>query len=159
MNRSPTFAPLCVLKKRAFLRWSTASFNILSNMLLLRCAPAMRRNNVSSQEAFTLFIGNKGFSQVFGPGRIKHGRFHDIRHAYASLLVEQGKSLAYVKEQIGHHSIQITVDLYAHAWQRQGTSQPLIRRTTKRNLSATKGRKALLCNKESRGPRPVHALL
>jgi integrase len=30
------------------------------------------------------------------------------------LLIQQGESLTYVKEQMGHHSIQITVDTYGH---------------------------------------------
>lgn len=41
-------------------------------------------------------------------------RFHDIRHTYASLLLAQGESLHYVKEQMGHASIQTTVDVYGH---------------------------------------------
>ena len=38
----------------------------------------------------------------------------DLRHSFASLLIQQGESLAYVKEQMGHHSIQVTVDIYGH---------------------------------------------
>jgi hypothetical protein len=41
-------------------------------------------------------------------------RFHDLRHTYASLLIAQGESLAYVKDQLGQSSIKITVDLYGH---------------------------------------------
>ena len=41
-------------------------------------------------------------------------RFHDLRHTYASLLIQRSESLAYVKDQLGHHSIQVTVDLYGH---------------------------------------------
>jgi integrase len=41
-------------------------------------------------------------------------RFHDLRHSFASWLIGNGESLAYVKEQLGHHSIQITVDTYGH---------------------------------------------
>jgi len=41
-------------------------------------------------------------------------RIHDLRHTYASHLIAQGESLAYVKEQMGHHSIQVTVDIYGH---------------------------------------------
>ena len=41
-------------------------------------------------------------------------RFHDIRHTFASLLLAQGESLHYVKEQMGHASIQTTVDVYGH---------------------------------------------
>ena len=41
-------------------------------------------------------------------------RIHDLRHTFASLLIQNGESLAYVKDQLGHHSIQITVDIYGH---------------------------------------------
>jgi Phage integrase family len=39
---------------------------------------------------------------------------HVTRHTFGSLLIQQGESLAYVKEQMGHASIQITVDIYGH---------------------------------------------
>ncbi len=39
---------------------------------------------------------------------------HVLRHTFGSLLIQQGESLAYVKEQMGHASIQITVDVYGH---------------------------------------------
>lgn len=45
---------------------------------------------------------------------LRRVRFHDVRHSFASLLIQQGESLAYVKDQLGHHSIQITVDTYGH---------------------------------------------
>ncbi len=39
---------------------------------------------------------------------------HDIRHTTASLLLSDGASPVYVKEQLGHTSIQMTVDIYGH---------------------------------------------
>ncbi len=41
-------------------------------------------------------------------------RVHDLRHTFASLLIQNGESLAYVKEQLGHASIKMTVDTYGH---------------------------------------------
>ena len=35
-------------------------------------------------------------------------RIHDLRHTFASLLLQHGESVVYVKEQLGHASIQIT---------------------------------------------------
>jgi integrase len=45
---------------------------------------------------------------------IRRVRFHDARHTFASLLLQQGESPAYVKDQLGHSSIQMTVDVYGH---------------------------------------------
>jgi integrase len=56
--------------------------------------------------------------RVFFPCLAKAGlrrvRIHDLRHTYATLLIQQGESLAYIKDQLGHHSIQVTVDIYGH---------------------------------------------
>ena len=41
-------------------------------------------------------------------------RFHDLRHTFGSLLIQAGASLAYVRDQMGHSSIQVTVDVYGH---------------------------------------------
>ena len=41
-------------------------------------------------------------------------RFHDLRHAHASLLLESGVPLHVVKTRMGHSSIQTTVDIYGH---------------------------------------------
>ena len=45
---------------------------------------------------------------------IRRVRFHDARHTFASLLLQQGESPTYVKDQLGHSSIQMTVDVYGH---------------------------------------------
>lgn len=45
---------------------------------------------------------------------LRHIRLHDLRHTFASLLIHHGESLVYVKEQLGHHSIKVTVDIYGH---------------------------------------------
>jgi integrase len=47
-------------------------------------------------------------------GGIRRIRFHDLRHTFATLLIMQGESLAYVKDQLGHSSINLTVDTYTH---------------------------------------------
>ena len=41
-------------------------------------------------------------------------RIHECRHTYASLLLQAGAPIHYVKEQLGHSSIATTVDLYGH---------------------------------------------
>jgi integrase len=41
-------------------------------------------------------------------------RFHDLRHTFASLLIAQGEHPKYISEQLGHASVQITLDRYGH---------------------------------------------
>jgi integrase len=41
-------------------------------------------------------------------------RFHDIRHACASLLVVQGVHPRVVMETLGHSQISLTMDTYSH---------------------------------------------
>jgi integrase len=45
---------------------------------------------------------------------IRAVRFHDLRHTFGAMLIAAGAPLNYVKEQLGHASIQITVDSYGH---------------------------------------------
>src|SRR5262249_47583759 len=41
-----------------------------------------------------------------------HFHLHRLRHTFASLLLQQGESPAYVQRQLGHASYQLTVDTY-----------------------------------------------
>ena len=41
-------------------------------------------------------------------------RFHDLRHAYATLLIEAGADLYEVCRGLGHSSISTTANVYAH---------------------------------------------
>ena len=54
------------------------------------------------------------FTRMLEKAELRHIRVHDLRHTFASLLLQQGESVVYVKEQLGHGSIQITVDTYGH---------------------------------------------
>ena len=54
------------------------------------------------------------FYKALAAAGIRRVRFHDARHTFASLLLQQGESLTYVKDQLGHSSIQMTVDVYGH---------------------------------------------
>jgi integrase len=45
-------------------------------------------------------------------GLPEHFTPHSLRHTFASLLLQQGESPVYVQRQLGHASIQLTVDTY-----------------------------------------------
>ena len=57
---------------------------------------------------------HRGFLPCLQAANLRRVTFHALRHTFASLLIQKGASLAYVKEQMGHSSIQITVDTYGH---------------------------------------------
>ena len=54
------------------------------------------------------------FKRLLPKAGLREIRFHDIRHTFASLLLSDGASPVYVKEQLGHSSIKMTVDIYGH---------------------------------------------
>jgi integrase len=56
---------------------------------------------------------------LFPPPRLEKAglrriHIHNLRHGYASMLIQAGESLAYIRDQLGHHSIKVTVDIYGH---------------------------------------------
>jgi integrase len=59
-------------------------------------------------------LRRRHFEKCLEHARLRHIRFHDLRHTYATLLLMQGESPVYVKEQLGHSSIKVTVDIYGH---------------------------------------------
>ncbi len=59
-------------------------------------------------------LRHRVFYRVLAKAGLRRIRFHDLRHTFASLLIQNGESLAYVRDQLGHASIQLTVDTYGH---------------------------------------------
>ena len=59
-------------------------------------------------------IKNRHFCKCLEKAKLRRIRFHDLRHIFASLLIQNSESLAYVKEQLGHSSIKMTVDAHGH---------------------------------------------
>jgi integrase len=57
-------------------------------------------------------IGRK--RHVWTPGPGKRPTPHDARHTYASLQIQRGASMAFLQRQLGHESIQTTIDTYTH---------------------------------------------
>lgn len=41
-------------------------------------------------------------------------RFHDLRHAHATLMLQQGTHPKIVSERLGHSGIRVTMDVYSH---------------------------------------------
>ncbi len=46
--------------------------------------------------------------------KLKHIRFHDLRHSCASLMLANGVPMKQIQEWLGHSTFQTTADIYAH---------------------------------------------
>jgi len=61
---------------------------------------------------------NNVVSRYFNPALKKAGieqiRFHDLRHTYATLLIEQGENIKYIQTQLGHSNPTVTLNIYAY---------------------------------------------
>ncbi len=40
--------------------------------------------------------------------------FHSLRHSFTALLIAQGENIKYIQSQLGHASVQTTLDRYGH---------------------------------------------
>jgi integrase len=73
---------------------------------------------IFASEKGTPLDGHNFVRRVFAPAlrraRLPKIRFHDLRHTFASLLIAQGEHPKLISEQLGHASVQITLDRYGH---------------------------------------------
>lgn len=56
--------------------------------------------------------GRRTVTWTHGPG--KRPSPHDLRHTYASIKIREGKSMAWLRQQLGHESIETTIRTYTH---------------------------------------------
>jgi integrase len=74
-------------------------------------------------------LRNRVWEPAVKAAGLRHVTQHSLRHTYASLLIAQGENPKYISEQLGHASIQITMDRYGHLFPNQ-------KRTTAARLEA-----------------------
>jgi integrase len=59
-------------------------------------------------------VVKRDFWPLLRQAGLRRIRFHDLRHTFATLLIAQGESPKYIQAQLGHASIQVTMDRYGH---------------------------------------------
>ncbi len=57
------------------------------------------------------------FYKALEKAEMRRVRFHDCRHTFASLLIQQKANPKYIQEQLGHGSIKVTMDIYGHLFE------------------------------------------
>jgi hypothetical protein len=68
---------------------------------------------------------HRQFRPALRRAKLREIRFHDLRHTYASLLIDQGEHPKYIQGQMGHASINITMDVYGHLMKNVNSEAPL----------------------------------
>ena len=58
----------------------------------------------------------KRFRMLLKDNSLPHTRFHDLRHAYASMLINEVDNidLKTLSEILGHSNISVTAEVYTH---------------------------------------------
>jgi integrase len=69
------------------------------------------RNDGNIMPKSSLF---NAFERILKRADLPKVPIHSLRHTHAVLLLEAGADMKYVQERLGHGSIQITSDVYAH---------------------------------------------
>ena len=59
-------------------------------------------------------VVSRYFEPALSAAKLGKVRFHDLRYTYASLLIEQGENIKYIQSQLGHSSLTVTLNVYAH---------------------------------------------
>jgi len=54
------------------------------------------------------------FKKALQKAELREIRIHDLRHTYATLRISKGDNVADVSNQLGHHSVKFTWDVYYH---------------------------------------------
>jgi integrase len=75
------------------------------NDLVIDRGDGRPRNPDTLSSGWAIFVRRRGLPPV---------RFHDLRHAHATLMLSKGVHPKIVSERLGHASIGITLDTYSH---------------------------------------------
>lgn len=57
---------------------------------------------------------NTAFERIKKRANVPDIRIHDLRHTFVVLSLEAGIPLEHIQHDLGHESISITADIYAH---------------------------------------------
>ena len=57
---------------------------------------------------------NRVWPKLLSKAELRHFPIHSLRHTFASRLIQNGATLLYVQNAMGHHSAAFTLQVYGH---------------------------------------------
>jgi integrase len=84
----------------------------------------------------------KAFNQILDKAELHRRGPHQMRHTFASLLLQAGEPITYVSQQMGHKDSAITLRVYAH-WLPVSTSRKGVDRLDEQPAVAHSSHKAV----------------
>lgn len=114
----------------------SARFIILAPCVLYEIKLHLERQEIEKQKAGALYydegllfcgrLGNRLDTRrlyelhcrALKEAGLEHIRFHDLRHTFATLLLEKGENIKTIQELLGHKDISTTLNIYAHVTQK-----------------------------------------
>jgi len=85
--------------------WKVASSPNENDLVFANEAGAAINHSNMVQRHFLKALHDAGLPRI---------RFHDLRHTYASILLQQGENIKYIQTQLGHSSPTVTLNVYSH---------------------------------------------
>ena len=97
-----------------------------SNMIQRHYLPALEKAGIIEIERIKSKSAKCKWEKPYKKTKGMKVRFHDLRHGYASLMIEQGENIKYIQDQLGHSSPMVTLNVYAHLM--KDSNQDAVRR-------------------------------
>lgn len=79
-----------------------------------RPASILPRAHSSGEPLLKRNLLRRWFHPLVARAGLPRMRFHDLRHAHASLLLAAGVHPKVVQERLGHSQVSVTLDTYSH---------------------------------------------
>lgn len=71
---------------------------------------------------FNIRYFNELFTKLLEKNGLRKIRLHDLRHTFATQLIDRGENVTVVQEALGHSSSVTTLDTYAHSFKARETA-------------------------------------
>ena len=81
--------------------------------------PFLTESKLFILSLFVVYTEFYGVSKSLKDANLEHIRFHDLRHTFATLALQNGVDVKTVSSMLGHYDAGFTLRTYTHATRQQ----------------------------------------